>query len=460
MNLHLFSTKQGVSTLLAGIAFSFTAVATNPTPAETEPPTVEAVEEQPLPEEAAPQEATPTEQEEKEQEKECALVAVGQVMSLEAVDEKLQAMGEPKKGNEGPIAAMRMAIGFLNSMSTLYPNAYVSIIKETDNHGNTSVAMGTAAVYFKAHEDENLVLVINYGTGGPKFQLYEKSLQSGQIKLRKEIKLPEKKGAQKTITLVGNVKRSNLYLAKGKTPHTYFGAGKPETEVALDITKTDKHRNYAKDSLKDFTKKVAAELQTALEGKAVMCIPLFTGDIRKNYYREIAKGKQAIKYQRALEDVVDVMCRELGKKLVKGVEHIEDYHDEESYCLPQDAEGQLELIACHTMHLNLLSAGELPLGGMDADYFGSLRNKASLGIGRGSTQLAGYDGKEIFTSKVNVGMNKPDELLKNSALLLARFSNNIDSYIVDKNKPFVLFLKSGALLAVSKKKDFEQFFGK
>jgi hypothetical protein len=140
--------------------------------------------------------------------------------------------------------------------------------------------------------------------------------------------------------------------------------------------------------------------------------------------------------------------------------------DTDSYFLNQDNEGTLEAVGTQEMYRGMLSAGELTLDEAAKKNLKDMDHVAVLGIGKGSTQLTVYIGGVGHNFKLSKGMNlfktntyTPATLKTDVADLLKQLADS-SACITDKQKPFVLLLKSGALLAKEANKAlFNPFFG-
>ena len=137
----------------------------------------------------------------------------------------------------------------------------VGMVKDTKKHGNTSVSMGFAKNFFDKNPDENVVLFLNCGTGGIKYQLYRRNMKTGIVFLDKEFK-PKDGASPNSLPVEG------LY--------------KPKTPVALDVNNT----HFGNE-------KTACPGELGLESLAGVPIRVFvTGSIREEWEKASADNKQ------------------------------------------------------------------------------------------------------------------------------------------------------------------------
>jgi len=240
---------------------------------------------------------------------------------------------ETEKGNnEGPVHAFHAAFLALKNLwyaheDEMWKNLRVTIalglIKDTKKHGNTSVSMGAAKNKFEEHKDEEMIGFLNCGTGGIKYQLYS---SSGCLHLKDEYK--PKNGA------------SPNALEAGKF--------KPKEPVSFDVTR-------------DLFAEELAHKDLPWAGKENVIVYAFvTGTIREHWERADAAEK-AMMEEKMRELFEPHKIRPQG----------------ESYFMPQDEEGTLELLGAQQMYANLVDAGQLDPG---------TKVVGSLGIGKGSCQ--------------------------------------------------------------------------
>lgn len=312
----------------------------------------------------------------------------------------------------GPSGARQMSISTLKLTERYYPELKISTVKETINYGNSSVSMGLVKVKVMYLERSNMlqplmyINIINYGSGGPKFQRYQ--VKNGRITVHSE--------------------------------------HKPRGEIEFNFQNKDiKAKNVNEEVMR-----IASE-ETGWNIDKENTLVFATGGLReefmKNKSRELYdRGKQAF------NDLLPWFALNGGETFFKGTDPIQTFGIPFGYYLPQDVEGTLELIGLQEMFRNLREVNEL--------YSPPI---ASFGIGGASTQFAverntlrldNLDSwPEIFEvlslpygmKKLNKLMNDgPEEL--SQMILRSETFNNAYQHRLDAGQIPIIALKSGALL--------------
>ncbi len=241
----------------------------------------------------------------------------------------------------GPVNGFKAALRLIHDL-WFYPNAewrrirekvLIGIIKDTVDHGNTSVSMGAAKRFFQRNSRNFIVTFINCGTGGNKYQTY--CCSDTRIFLLCEHK--PKNGAN-----------LNNLITNGYTP---------KKVDSVEVT-----RNALKKELRESHEKILenAKKIPGISIDSIQTIGFITGPFRQAF--EEAK----VEVKAVMESLALSVFNEFALPL-----------NDNSFFLPQDSEGTLELSGTNCMYENLTRANLLPP---------CTQVIGSLGIGRGSCQ--------------------------------------------------------------------------
>ena len=335
------------------------------------------------------------------------------VFPLKDVPVQILSDDELAAADAKPAAARKMAIDTLKLIQYSYQNLYVGTIKETSHYGNTSVSMGLVKVKVlylqRAGRLPSLVFIniINYGSGGPKFQRYK--VENGRITVHSEVKL------------------------RGIVAHSFQDIKEKPGEVNKEMM--DVIRNESK---WDFDNEIT--------------LVFATGGLREQYMKD--PGANYDLFQRAESSFAgfvpwwnltpEIPEEEQGNLGATG------------YFLPQNIEGTLELIGLQEMYKNLRETNPL--------YSVPI---ASFGIGGASTQFAvelqqlTLDNLDEWTNssevlELNYGMGNFNKLMSDGPEELSQKIFNSQAFTdayqrrISQGEVPIIALKSGALLQEEK----------
>lgn len=333
------------------------------------------------------------------------------VLTLQQVVHNMPALLDAIKDHpdEGPRVALQVAMDTLMRLwATSNPDFFehrsrclVGFVKGTKDHGNTSVSMGAAWVYFGANPSRTHVMFFNCGTGPAKAQLY--SNFNGIIALVKE--------------------------------------WKPNSGVSINAVATGKYTPKDAPLTPEAAKQLFADWVTEL--RATWAIPadtelgaFVTGTIREHYFK--APTNEMVAMYKTINDIFHSL------NVAPAIEN--------RWFLLQDTEGELEVKGTARMYEQLADARLISSGA---------RVMTSFGIGRGSLQFAMMDGVGTDTLGHNAGMNdlvrlaefgrKFTEVCADPTNSHTRYLHRVMSSIASpvialKSGPMLLFEKNPSLL--------------
>lgn len=229
---------------------------------------------------------------------------------------------------------------------------FIGLIKDTKNFGNTSVSQGCAVKFFREHPDKNMVVFMNCGTGGIKYQTYERKPNG-------------------VITVKGEYKPND-----GASPQEFLKKHDDEFSRKAWVS-------WHKETLKNELK--VAEIPAGCHIQAFI-----TGKIRAAWEAgdEGTKGKlNAI--------MTDFFAAD--QRIEVAFESVSS----DSFFLSQEDEGSLESDGVNSMYENLIKAGELPA---------EVRVMGVAGIGRGSVQITWQSVDRSHQYQMNTTPGMDDEL--------------------------------------------------
>ncbi len=303
----------------------------------------------------------------------------------------------------------------IHPVKTVRENIHIGFIKETKQYGNTSVSMGAA------HEllvDGEKALFLNCGTGGIKFQLFERVY--GRLKIVAESKMTKSQyhpNQHKLISEWRGVTKQDLQ--------------KQNTDLINTLDEVKQEPDFLKHRLIN-----------------VPVYAFITGTIRKEY-DDAVTAKSSTEPQvskQATEDVKMLDEKMLGffSNVASPLEIATTTYDG-SYFMSQTEEGKLELSGCVTLYDSLRTAGQI---------HPNCRVVSSLGVGNGSAQWC-FENALFSTS---VGMKDTFEQLRDVEHKNIR--EQIDVYPIQQrheDEISIIALKSGALLWLEKNPDLLDF---
>ena len=259
--------------------------------------------------------------------------SLGETMRL------LPFMSNPKNPMNGPYCSMR-AVGHLLARFDKDPvltHLQVCTVKE-GNGLNTSVTLGFAKALAVHDLFEKHVIVLNMGTGAPKFQVYER-VRTGGVRVTTEVK--SKGGAQ---------------ISPSSVAFEGFVPIKEEDKQPTQMDFVNGNKQWFDGCMDKLSMKLIKPLSE------LWSIPVFavvTGTVRAHYW----KGKE----NRPAMDIQ--MCEMLRLMTSDRVQHMNGT----SFFIPQSDEGKYEFSALEEVVQSVDQNVVLILG---------------LGIGKGSTQLS------------------------------------------------------------------------
>lgn len=333
-----------------------------------------------------------------------------EAMDFFPTDEQINSDQDLKGPNDGLRACLRLLRDLW-----YYPNAQwrlvrlrvlIGLVKDTENHGNTSVSMGMAKGFFDANPNPltSAVGFLNCGTGGIKYQYY--------------LRISER------IFVVFEFKPKD-----GANPNALeFPGYNPKKPMSFDQVRRLLGQEIVQAS-KDFANKLKEK-----DYVLPPCVPIYafiTGPFREFY----EKAPPEIKQQ--LNEFTGRVFVEIALPIIG---------NNGSYFLPQEAEGTYELTGTQCMYRQL-SNDSLLLPGTQVI--------GSFGIGRGSCQWMIQSGSEVFLCGLNHGMTNPQGLatLSDSVIPQLFSREKLPKFlrsIMSCERP-VIALKSGCSLLLENK---------
>jgi hypothetical protein len=287
------------------------------------------------------------------------------------------------------VVALRASLQTLNGLwhmpdanwHSVRERVMLGMVKETKNHGNTSVSMGLAVRYFAANATRSGVAFLNCGTGGIKYQYYRKDCGIIYVALEHKPKDGASPNAME-LPCVSFVPKKALESIKNR-------------DLLNNETGVFRNKVSTKFSMREFKDSYMPIGHCEDEHNYESCetFAFITGTIREHYEKQSFQGGA---------DMQGCMVQYFYAT-TPGSAGVEIKFIGTSYFLTQEVEGDNELSGTSKMYENLEAAGLIPPGS---------RVIASFGIGRGSTQLTWVNPTNGMLMPVNqsVGMNKPDEL--------------------------------------------------
>lgn len=335
------------------------------------------------------------------------------------------------QSDPGPSRALHGALACLKNLALMQQPVWqevlekvpiqVGLLKATSDCGNTSVSMGLATRFFKRNQT-NSVALLNFGTGGVRFQLYTRNAE-GIVSCLLEYKPPG--------------------LNKGVLSKLCFGAYQPKEDEKRE---PDEVKAEIEEGLR-LAPWNNAQLAQKFKLGVVPVFAFVTGTLR-NFWEN--NPDDAVGISDAVNQFLE---RVLGQSSYFS-QILQESDQRFEFLMPQRLEGQMELVACRAMY----------------EQYSAMTGKKlepiiSLGCGKGSSQWTSLDPdaslSQDFTKYslepvMQFGMDCSDlaENLGSAIVQSYRRDNQLEELarlalaIHERGNVPVIALKSGCLLGL------------